>query len=221
MQRRPTAELLDDDLGTPAEIAQSLVDLRHINRWFGGTATTISMLERVAAQTGSTRLSLLEVASGAGDVPASARDQLRHRGVELSVTLLDRNPSHFNGNPASHVAGDALLLPLADSSFDVVGCTLFAHHLSPEDLQKFVTEALRVCRQAVLINDLVRNPVHLGLVYLSLPLYRSRITHHDAPASVRQSYTLEEMRVMLRQTPAARVEIDSHFLFRMGVIAWK
>ena len=40
-------------------------------------------------------------------------------------------------------------------------------------------------------------------------------------SSVRQAYTPEEMRGLLQQTPAARVEIHPHYLFRMGVIVWK
>jgi len=67
----------------------------------------------------------------------------------------------------------------------------------------------------------VRHPLHLALVYAGFPLYRSRLTRHDAPASVRQAFTLQEMRELLGQTPAARVEIHRHYLFRMGVIAWK
>ncbi len=35
MRRIVIPELLDDDLGTAAEIAQTLTDLRHINQWFG------------------------------------------------------------------------------------------------------------------------------------------------------------------------------------------
>jgi hypothetical protein len=86
---------------------------------------------------------------------------------------------------------------------------------------RFVDEALRVCRVAVLINDLVRHSLHLSLVYAGMPLYRSRITRHDAPASVRQAYTREEIETLLAQSSAARVEIHRHYLFRMGVIAWK
>jgi hypothetical protein len=78
-----------------------------------------------------------------------------------------------------------------------------------------------VCRTAVIINDLIRAPIHLALAYLSLPLYRSHLTHHDAPASVRRAYTLDEMNEMLRQTTAARVEVEQHPFFRMGAIAWK
>ncbi len=86
---------------------------------------------------------------------------------------------------------------------------------------QFVNDGLRVCRAAVLINDLVRHPLHLSLVYAGLPLYSSRLTRHDAPASVRQAYTPGEMQALLAQTSASRTEIHRHYLFRVGVIAWK
>lgn len=220
MKRVPSTELLDTDSGTPAEVKASLGDLQWINRWFGGIATTEEMVERVARETRQSSLSLLEVAAGSGYVPETARQRLQHRALRLQVTLLDRAPSHLSsGNRA--VAGDALALPFRDATFDLLSCNLFAHHLSPQELVRFVDESLRVCRVAVLINDLVRHPLHLSLVYAGLPLYHSRITRHDAPASVRQAYTPEEIETLLSQSSAARVEIHRHYLFRMGVIAWK
>ena len=45
------------------------------------------------------------------------------------------------------------------------------------------------------------------------------MTWHDAPASVRRAYTREEMRSMLAELPAKRVEITRHYLYRMGVAA--
>jgi ubiquinone/menaquinone biosynthesis C-methylase UbiE len=194
--------------------------LRMINRRFGGVSTTTAVIARVAGVAQRTSLSLLEVAAGSGYVPETARLRLQRRGVELQVTLLDRATSHLgDGNRA--VAGDALSLPFHDGSFDLISCNLFAHHLSPQELVAFTDEALRVCRVAVLINDLVRHPLHMALVYAGLPLYRSRLTRHDAPASVRQAYTPAEVQALLEQTAAATVEIHRHYLFRMGVIAWK
>lgn len=220
MKRVPTAELLDTDSGTPAEVAASLADLRRINRWFGGVATTANMVARVARETNRSSLSLLEIAAGSGYVPKTVGYRLQHRGLRLQVTLLDRVPSHLS-NGTRMVAGDALALPFRDAAFDLLSCSLFAHHLSPKELVRFVDEALRVCRVAVLINDLIRHPLHLSLVYAGMPLYHSRITRHDAPASVRQAYTPAEMRTLLAESSAARVEIHRHYLFRMGVIAWK
>jgi Methyltransferase domain len=220
MKRVATTELLDTDSGTPPEVEASLGDLRRINRWFGGVATTEDMVGRVARETNQSSLSLLEVAGGSGYVPETARQRLEQRGVHLQVTVLDRVLSHLsNGHPA--VAADALALPFRDASFDLLSCTLFAHHLSPPEVVQFVDEALRVCRMAVLINDLVRHPLHMSLVYAGMPLYRSRLTRHDAPASVRQAYTPEEMKALLVRSRAARVEIHRHYLFRMGVIVWK
>jgi ubiquinone/menaquinone biosynthesis C-methylase UbiE len=220
MKRIPTAELLDFDAGTPQEIASSLADLRWINRTFGGQSTTRSLVEQIAQSTGERNLSLLEVAAGSGDVPRAARHALADRGIVLAVTMLDRSASHVR-NGGRSVVGDALRLPFRDASFDLVSCGLFAHHLPPEHVVLFVNESLRVCRRAVLINDLIRHPLHLAMVYAGWPLYRSRLTRHDAPASVRQAYTIPEMRDMLRATTASRVDVTRHYLFRMGVIVWK
>ena len=220
MKRVAIPELLDTDSGSPAEIAAALSDLNRINRWFGGISTTTSMIRRVAQKLGVLSLSMLEVAAGSGYVPERARQKLVHDGIELKVTLLDRAPSHLvNGNRA--IAGDVLALPFRDASFDLVGSVIFLHHLSPEQVIQSVNEALRVSRTAVLINDVVRHPMHLALVYAGLPLFRSRLTHHDAPASVRQAYTTAEIRDLLKRTSAARVEIHRHYLFRMGVMVWK
>jgi ubiquinone/menaquinone biosynthesis C-methylase UbiE len=221
MKRVVIPELLDTDSGTPAEIATALSDLRNINHWFGGVDTTQSMIARVAQKADASSLSLLEVAAGAGYVPLSASARLRESGLNLQVTLLDRAHSHLNKNGNSAVAGDALTLPFANESFDVVSCCLFAHHLEPQEIIQFVNEGLRVCRVAVIINDVVRDPIHLALVYLSLPLYRSRLTHHDAPASVRRAYTVAELHQILGETVAAKVNIEPHRLFRLGAIAWK
>jgi ubiquinone/menaquinone biosynthesis C-methylase UbiE len=228
MKRAVTAELLDTDSGTPAEVANSLADLRRINHWFGGIATTQEMIEKVAGQLNIKSFSLLEVAAGSGDVPRLAAQRLKARGIQFEITLLDRAASHLNSAAANHggpdiraVVADAIALPFPDDSFDLVDCGLFVHHLSPEQVVQFVNEGLRVCRRAVLINDLVRHILHLTLVYAGLPLYRSRLTRHDAPASVRQAYTIGEMVELLAKTKASRAEIQRHYLFRMGMIAWK
>lgn len=223
MKRTVIPELLDSDSGTSAEIAAALSDLRRINHWFGGVKTTQSMVEYVAARTGTRSFSLLEVAGATGDVPRAVTKRLQRRGIGIETSLLDRAVSHLKhrNNGTGAVGGDALALPFSDGSFDVVSCCLFAHHLKPEELVQFVKEGLRVCRMAVLINDLVRHPLHLGLVYAGWPLYRSRLTQHDGPASVRAAYTPEEMREILSETSAREIVLRRHYLFRMGLVVWK
>ena len=222
MRRRPTIELLDSDSGTPAEVAASLRDLQWFNRWFGGIATSRKLISRVADATGKKVLSMLEVASGEGYVPETLAREFESAGIQLNVTLLDRAASHLPKNGAmAKVSGDALALPFSDSSFDVVACSLFVHHFSPDQVVAFAREALRVSKTGVLVHDLIRHPIHLALAYAGVPLYRSRITRNDAPASVRQAYTIGEMRSFFEQAGAADVQAEWNYFFRMGVIAWK
>src|SRR5581483_469443 len=103
-------------------------------------------------------------------------------------------------------------------SFDLVGCSLFAHHLEPEQIGMFAREALRVSRIGLLINDLRRSYLHLAAVYAGKPLFR-RITRHDSVASVMRSYTPDEMRSMLNHGAARKITLTNNYLFRMGAIA--
>ena len=88
MKRVPTAELLDTDSGTPAEITASLQDLRTINTKFGGAATTEALIRHIVDQTGQQSFSVLEVAAGAGDTPRMVKQHLQAQGIELEFTLL-------------------------------------------------------------------------------------------------------------------------------------
>jgi ubiquinone/menaquinone biosynthesis C-methylase UbiE len=201
----------------------SMRDLGRVNRWFGGVATTRKMVERVAQASGMKRFSLLEVAAGSGEVPELVRQTLARRGIKLDVTLLDRARSHLPGGNHG-IVGDALAMPFRDGAFDLVSCNLFAHHLDARQLGRFVQEALRVSRRAVLINDLVRHPIHLALVCASRPIMRSRVAWLDGVTSVRRAYVPEEIRSMIGSVlPAAggHLEISRNYLFRMGVIVWK
>ena len=222
MQRVDAPEILDSDACSPAEVQATLQDIGRVNRWFGGVATTQKMVERVARASAISHFSMLEVAAGSGELAEIVRQRLARRGITLDVTLLDRARSHL---PRDHgVVADALALPFDDNAFDLIGCNLFVHHLQPEQVGEFVREALRVCRRAVLINDLIRHPLHLALAYAGYPIMRSRVAWLDGLTSVRRSYVPDEVRSLLASVSpqtAAQVEISRNYLFRMGVIVWK
>jgi ubiquinone/menaquinone biosynthesis C-methylase UbiE len=224
MKRVVTPELLDSDAATPAEVQQTLADLRRINRWFGGISTTRRMLEQVVARirkcsSDRGEITLLDVGAGSGDVSLTAARLVRPP-AQIRVTLMDRMPAHLPHNGTGTVAGDALALPFLDSSFDLLTCSLLIHHLEREQVVQFVNQALRVARVAVLLNDLRREPLHLALMYAGYPIF-SRLTLHDGIASVRRAYTPQELKSILGSTDAAGVEMENRYLYRMGIIAWK
>jgi ubiquinone/menaquinone biosynthesis C-methylase UbiE len=220
MKRVVTPELLDTDSGTAEEISASLRDLDRINRWFGGVSTTEAMIRRVVERTGTSELSLLDIASGSGSLPLMLQKKLAPKGLKLRVIRLDRARTHLNGT-RNAVVGDALTLPFADRQLDIVTCALFLHHLEPDDVVRFVDEALRVARLAVLVNDIRRGWVCLFATYASWILVQSRLTRHDGPASIRRAYTVDELRDLLMVSRTAEIEIEKHPWFRIGAILWK
>jgi ubiquinone/menaquinone biosynthesis C-methylase UbiE len=233
MQRIDAPEILDSDACSAHEAHAVLQVLGRINRWFGGVTTTRRILERAAQATGMKHFSLLEVAAGLGEVPEIIQKKLSQRGITLDITLLDSALSHLPAaKPAPNAAGrnrgvvgDALALPFADGSFDLVSCNLFAHHLNPQLLQQFIKEGLRVSRCALLINDLVRHPLHLALTFAGYPIMRNRVAWLDGITSVRRAYTPKEIQSTFRAAFSSetmpQVEISRHYLFRMGVIVRK
>lgn len=232
MQRIDADEILDTDECSAREAQDVLAVLGRINRWFGGVATTRKMVELVSLTTGARNFSLLEVAAGSGEVPDEVTIEVARHGITLDVMLLDRAQSHLpphlpaNGNGSStrpRIVADALSLPFADGAFDLVSCNLFAHHLGVEPLTQFLREGLRVSRCALLINDLIRHPVHLALAYASYPVMRNRVAWLDGLTSVRRAYVPGEIHAALASafSPGVRVDISRNYLYRMGVIVWK
>lgn len=232
MQRVDADEILDSGSCSAGDAQSALAVLGRINRWFGGVATTRKMIQRVAKASGAKTLSVLEVAAGLGEVPEAVCADVARHGIALDVTLLDRASTHLPGSHRSNgngtrvphsLVGDALALPFADGAFDLVSCSLFAHHLSAPALAEFMREGLRVSRRALLINDLIRHPVHLALVYASFPIMRNRVAWLDGLTSVRRAYVPEEIRRVLANALSSevRTEISCNYLYRMGVIVWK
>lgn len=225
MKRVVEDEWLDEDRGTPAEIHAALDSITLANRRFGGLRLHACLLKR--GLTGvplGRRPHILEVASGRGDVLQAALLQL---GVRPEITLLDRSPAHLPDPrawpatlPIPHVlTGDALALPLADASVDIVSCCLFLHHLEPPQVARFLAEAQRVARVAVIINDLERSAVHHRLARLNRIIDRSRISRHDGPASVHRAYTYRELARMLANSGSSFV-LERAWLYRLGAVLW-
>ena len=204
------AELLDGPLDDPDTLRGNLRDLAWINRRLGGTAASRRAIDRLLDRRSGPH-SLLDVGTGAADIPLALLSWSPHPERPLRVTAIDARtevleaaravddrlaPGAIDGL-AIEVA-DGRTLPWDDRSFDVVHSSLLLHHLEPPDAIAFLVEAARVARHGVIVNDLVRARHHwLGARVLLGVTTRNRYTRHDGPLSVRRAYTRVEMRALL------------------------
>ena len=87
--RRRGIELLDDPSADPALATRSLQDVARSNRWFGGASAVIAELVPVLALARDQRepLTLLDVGTGAGDIPELARRVAERAGVRLFTVV--------------------------------------------------------------------------------------------------------------------------------------
>lgn len=227
MRRTTTSELLDDDLGTPGEISASLDDLWRINRRLGGVSSSLRMLEHFLSRTGAHPVRILDVGSGDSRLAGCLRTELLQRNIRTEFFVLDHRLTHLaSGRPLAAglrpVVADVFALPFPEGSFDVVMCNLFFHHFSGENARKLLCSLAKVASKAVLVNDLERHVLpYLFIRFLGFPFAHSRITRHDAPASVRQAYTRDELAALASGAGFRNFEVERVPPFRLGLTIWK
>jgi ubiquinone/menaquinone biosynthesis C-methylase UbiE len=215
-------EFLDGDLDDPVTLRRNLRDLQRVNRLSGGTALSRRAIASLVPATGS--FSVLDVGTGAADIPVALLAEARRAGRRVNVTATDSREEVLDAAraltpglddiPGLRVSvADGRRLPFSDRTFDVGHASLVLHHIEPRDAVAFLRELARVSRRGIVVNDLSRRPItYIGAWLLSRALTTNRYSRHDAPLSARRAYTLNEARSLM-----ARAGLDPVFITR-GIV---
>src|SRR5436305_3812979 len=133
--RRRGFEILDARDVDPGLVARSLADVSKANSLFGGTSSAIDEL-RESLKDLPRNATLLDVGTGLGDIPAQARAEAAKQEILLTTIGLDSAQVLARACRTAlewSVCGDALHLPFADKSVDVVMCSQLLHHFANDD----------------------------------------------------------------------------------------
>jgi 2-polyprenyl-3-methyl-5-hydroxy-6-metoxy-1,4-benzoquinol methylase len=209
-------ELLDDPAANPAAVAESLRNIARANRWFGGAAAVRFGLGRTLARVPpGSHLSLLDMGTGLGDLPAVARRWAARRGIHLwsvgiEVSRIAASLAQRSGLPT--VVACAGTPPLRDKSVDVVLVSQVAHHLTPDSVVHLLRACDRLARRAVIIADLRRDPIAPPAFWCGARLLGfDAITVADGVTSIRRGFRAEELRALL-----ARAGVGGEVYRRLG-----
>lgn len=212
-KRIESDELLDDHDAPREEVERSLRDLRWINRYCGGQQIYRSLVSQFQPR------SILDIGTGTSDLLETHEDVPLRIGVDFKI---DHLLYMRNGSRVHRVVADARRLPFRDGAVDLVTSAHFFHHFSPDENVGILEESMRIARRGVAVNDTRRHYAALITVrLLSILGLFGRITRYDAPASVRQAYTLREVRAIVARVRAARQTVFNAFPFRFGILLWK
>jgi len=223
-------ELLDLGRGTPAQVRQSLHDIRRINTYLGGASVVLNGTFQLLQKHRLQRATILDIGTGSADIPQRLVTRAAAQNIDLNIIGLDNNDRHLRvarqelGDTPGVLLlqADAFRLPFADNSIDIVIASLFVHHFRPRQIVQLWREFHRVARVGWVVNDLVRHYVPLLFFRLTWPVFaRSYITRHDGTASILRGYTVQEMQQVVDTSGLSHVTVRGHFPYRMSVIGEK
>ncbi len=205
----------------PALHRSALEKLAWFNRLAGGTRTIATELRRIKpAKLGALRV--LDLATGAGDLPMRLMEQAEREGVPWIVDGADISPlaveharervarSNLRTRPQFMVL-DALRDPLPPG-YDVITCSLFLHHLSVEDAVALLAKMHAAAARAVIVQDLLRSQAGMRLTWLVTRLFsRNPLILEDGPLSVAAAFTIDEAGELARKAGLSSAQISGRW----------
>lgn len=204
-RRRRGREFLDDADQLEARVVRrSLGDVARANMLFGGARAVLSELRHALRAVPARPITLLDVGTGLGDIPARILAWCRRYGIDLqaygveSSTVLTRAA---RGAGLTMVRANARQLPFADRSVDITMCSQLLHHFDRPDSIALLRELDRVAVHRVIVSDLRRSWLAVaGIWSVSFPLHFHPVSRHDGVVSVLRGFTRRELGELVRAT---------------------
>lgn len=224
-ERRDDPELMDAPGLPEVEVEDAYRVLRRVNRWFFGALPSMARElrqwlaeDRPTAETPT----ILDVGTGSGDVPRFIADRLASLGRPARALALDRDGTALlmaRRLDLDSVRGDALRLPLADRSIDLVTAVKFAHHFHGPRLEALIAEMARVARHRVIVLDIRRDwRAYWGFVAWSRVFTRNRLVQYDGPLSVLRGFTRGELSGIAAPIPGYSWTVRPHAGFQLALV---
>lgn len=226
-----TPELMDDPNVPEEALAKSLRFLERMNERLGGVALTMHALEQLLARSGSREeqqtLRVLDVGTGAADIPIAVVQWARRRGVDIEVVGLDAHAGvlvHARGRTEDYpeielVPGDAMEMvgspgsPFERKSFDIVMSSLVLHHLPDDHALVVMAKMQSLARTGVIWNDLWRNPIARLGTWLGT-LGAGSMIRHDGRVSIQAAFTRRQAMDLARRAVWQRPELRTSWCYR-------
>lgn len=216
-------EMMDNFSIEDKRIDSALDELKIINKYLGGIATTEAAVNKIRQKKYlKGGLSVLDVGSGAADILTA----LKNKSKNLEITSIDINKRatlYLKDQTIikNIVCGDIKSNPFKDYKFDLVHASLFFHHFKEEEIRDILSDLFQLCRYAIIVNDLRRSILALlGIKLLTLIFSKSDMVKNDAPLSVKRGFTKSELENILRELNY-KYTIKRKWAFRWCLIIYK
>ena len=192
----------------PAMLRHEAAALEKVNRQLLGQRMVVTYVRKIARAHQLKSLNILDLGTGAGDIPRAIVAWGRKSGLTVKATAVDGNPeiarfAREQCAPYPEIAVEdqnMTALPYPPQSFDIVLCSLALHHLTRADAVSVLRRMQELARLGYLVNDLRRSWMTIwSSKVITRALTRSEIVRNDAPQSFRAAFTVRELEAMGRE----------------------
>jgi 2-polyprenyl-3-methyl-5-hydroxy-6-metoxy-1,4-benzoquinol methylase len=202
-RRRRQPEIMDQPGLDPGQHAGALRCLQRVN-WLSRPAAIFwPHLRDLARENPAKPLEILDVATGAGDIPIKLWLKARRAALNCRIDACDvssvaleharKNSGHAEAD-VHFFTHDVLAGPLP-REYDTVICSLFLHHLETDDAVEVLRRMAASARRLVLVNDLQRSKTGWLIAWAGTRvLTTSHVARFDGPVSVEGAFTPTEAR---------------------------
>ncbi len=195
---------MDRPEASAQELENALRSLRGLNRYFGSYRLVRHFMRRWIK--GGQQLRVLDLATGAGDIPRLIIDHARAIGAKAEVTAIDFQPTTIEiarswsaDYPEIAFRTSDVLNYQSAEPFDIVICSLALHHFSSEDAVKLLRRGRELSRRYVLVSDLRRGlECTLGVYLLTTLIFNDAMTKNDGRVSAARAFSFAELRELAR-----------------------
>lgn len=200
------AELIErmDEPCSRNELRACLRDIARLNRWFLGYRPTLHWLERLDLLRRGRPIHIVDIGCGYGDLLRRIEQWARLQTIPVELTGCDLNPDAVaiaeEASPGtSHIAwivADVFGFQ-SRKPIDIVVSSLFTHHLSEEQIVRFLVWMERNAQLGWFINDLSRASIPYRLLKTFSRLAGLHpFVQHDGPASIARAFIAGEWQSM-------------------------
>jgi 2-polyprenyl-3-methyl-5-hydroxy-6-metoxy-1,4-benzoquinol methylase len=225
-------EIMDEFALGGEAMAQTLRELRFINRWLGGNAVTLQGLNLLLGGNGEpavngTSLEIADLGCGGGDMLVLMARWARRRRLAVRFTGVDANDYTINyarQHTASfpeiaYLYANVFSPEFQSQRYDVVTCTLFCHHFTDDELIALFRSLKQQVRVGFVINDLHRHWfAYHSIKWLTRWFSKSYLVRNDAKLSVRRSFRRADWQRILQAAGIGRYEIVWRWAFRWRIV---
>jgi SAM-dependent methyltransferase len=194
-------ELMDRPQPVTPELARDLRNLRQLNRYFGSYRLIMYFLRRWIGP--RSRMRILDLATGSGDIPRMIVDYARKVGADVRVEAVDQQAStleiarSLSGSYPEIDFREGDVLSFGEGTYDVVLCSLALHHFEENAATQLLKRCRDLSRNYVLVADLRRGFLAtIGVRVLTTLLFREPMTRTDARLSAARAFSFQELKVL-------------------------